>query len=601
MKISACYAADFETTTDINDCRVWAWSICNVDDPSKFDYGNSIDSFINWCKEKENRTLYFFNLRFDCESILSYLGTHGYTFIEDKKERADCTYTILISDMGAVYSMEIYFEVGKHRVNKVTLYDAAKIFPNQSVASLAVTFGLPLSKLKIDYDEYREVGHEITPHEVAYIRADVEIVARALKQMFEQELTKSTIASDALHFYKTTIKGFRKIFPELDKDADNLVRSAYRGGFTYVNPKHKNKICGAGVSIDVNSLYPSVLRYELLPYGYGHYFLGKYEDDPLYPLYVQTIKCKFKIKHDKIPTIQIKNSLSFIPNEYLETSNDEVVTLTLTNVDLKLFLEHYNTEELQYIEGMKFKGMRGNFDTYVDHWTDIKIKAGKEGNKGLRAIAKLCLNSLYGKFGLSSRADRKVPVVDEEGKVTYHLLPAPERKTIYIPIATWVTSYGRERIIRTCQAIREWSEKNLGYDAWVYSDTDSAKILVTEEQLYQMRDEGIVALDDYKLGYFAFEESFQHIKAIRQKCYICEEDGRFYPTVSGLPKKLAPILNLENFKRGFTTKGLTVEQLKEMARNNGATEEEIEEIKHKTTYKHVAGGIVMVDIDFTIK
>lgn len=207
----------------------------------------------------------------------------------------------------------------------------------------------------------------------------------------------------------------------------------------------------------------------------------------------------------------------------------------------------------------------------------------------------------YGKFGLSSRADRKVPVVDETGKVSFRLLPAPERKTIYIPVATWVTSYGREKIIRTCQAIREWTEKNLGYDGWVYSDTDSAKILVTEEQLYQMRDEGIVELDDYKLGYFAFEESFQRIKAIRQKCYICEEDGRYYPTVSGLPKYLAPILNFDNFKKGFTTKGLTVEQLRDMARANGASEEEVEMIKHKTTYAHVAGGIVMVDTQFTIK
>lgn len=601
MKISACYAADFETTTDVNDCRVWAWSVCNVDDPQDFQYGNTIESFIDWCAGKENYTLYFFNLRFDSESIISYLGTHGYSYIEDKKEREDFTYTTLISDMGAIYSMEIFFKVMKNRTNKVTIYDAAKIFPNQSVASLAVTFGLPISKLKIDYDEYREPGHVITPHEVDYIRNDVEIVARALKQMFDQGLTKSTIASDALNYYKTTVPSFRKTFPELNKEADSLVRAAYRGGFTYVNPKYKDVECGEGVSIDVNSLYPWVLRTKLLPYGHGIYFEGEYQPDVFYPLYVQTIKCKFKIKPDKIPTIQIKNSLSFIPNEYLEDSKDREVILTLTNVDLELFKEHYDIDGIKYIEGMKFKGMRGNFDNYVDHWTAIKIKAGKEGNRGLRAIAKLCLNSLYGKFGLSSKADKKIPCVDEQGRVTYKIIPGEERKTIYIPVATWVTSYGRERIIRTCQSIREWSERNLGYDAYVYTDTDSAKILVSEEQLYQMRDEGVVDLDDYELGYFAFEEKFQRIKAIRQKCYICEEDGRFYPTVAGLPKKLAPILNFENFKRGFTTHGLTVEQLKEMARKNGATEEEIEEIKHKSTYRHCAGGIVMVDVDFTIK
>ena len=26
------YTADFETTPDPIDCRVWAWSICNIDD-----------------------------------------------------------------------------------------------------------------------------------------------------------------------------------------------------------------------------------------------------------------------------------------------------------------------------------------------------------------------------------------------------------------------------------------------------------------------------------------------------------------------------------------------------------------------------------------
>ena len=42
-----------------------------------------------------------------------------------------------------------------------------------------------------------------------------------------------------------------------------------------------------------------------------------------------------------------------------------------------------------------FKASTGMFDEYVDHWTEVKIKAGKEGNNGMRQIAKLMLNSLY--------------------------------------------------------------------------------------------------------------------------------------------------------------------------------------------------------------
>ena len=71
MKQSKCWAADFETTTDVNDCRVWAWSACNVEDFNDFRYGNSIDSFIRFCAaSKENYTCYFHNLRFDGEFIL---------------------------------------------------------------------------------------------------------------------------------------------------------------------------------------------------------------------------------------------------------------------------------------------------------------------------------------------------------------------------------------------------------------------------------------------------------------------------------------------------------------------------------------------------
>lgn len=40
------FSADFETITDENDCRVWAWGICDI--PYTFaNFGNSIESFLN--------------------------------------------------------------------------------------------------------------------------------------------------------------------------------------------------------------------------------------------------------------------------------------------------------------------------------------------------------------------------------------------------------------------------------------------------------------------------------------------------------------------------------------------------------------------------
>lgn len=105
----------------------------------------------------------------------------------------------------------------------------------------------------------------------------------------------------------------------------------------------------------MNSLYPYVLRTKLLPFGEPIYFEGEYKEDKVYPLYIQMIITEFKIKENKIPTIQIKNSRIFLSNEYIRDSGDEAICLVLTNIDLKLFKEQYNIISIKYICGWKFK------------------------------------------------------------------------------------------------------------------------------------------------------------------------------------------------------------------------------------------------------
>lgn len=167
---------------------------------------------------------------------------------------------------------------------------------------------------------------------------------------------------------------------------------------------------GNGVVLDVNSLYPYCMYSKLLPFGYPVFFEGKYKEDKVMPLYIQMITCSFEIKKNKIPTIQIKNNRSFFrANEYLESSKNEIVCLVLTNIDLKLFFEQYNVYDLDYVCGWKFKGIQGLFTKYIDKWITIKNNATIEGNKGQRTLAKLMLNSLYGKFATSLEAQSKIP------------------------------------------------------------------------------------------------------------------------------------------------------------------------------------------------
>ena len=72
------YTADFETTTDETDCRVWAFAVCDVDSPEDYLVGNSIEGFMEWCRQHANCELYFHNLGFDGAFILDYLEKHGW-------------------------------------------------------------------------------------------------------------------------------------------------------------------------------------------------------------------------------------------------------------------------------------------------------------------------------------------------------------------------------------------------------------------------------------------------------------------------------------------------------------------------------------------
>ncbi len=573
------FTADFETTTDEEDCRVWAYALCEVGNVDNFIYGNNIEDFIKFCSnKKENYQLYFHNLRFDGEYIFNYLLNNGYEVIKDKKERRDKTFTCLISDMGQFYSIEIYFHVTKKHTNKVTIFDSMKIL-NFSVDKIAKDFNLPIRKLELDYKEKREKGHELTEHEIDYIRNDVEIMARALEFMFNENLLKMTIGSDALTNYKQMNGNFNKYFPILDFTIDNDIRKSYKGGFTFLNEIYKEKEVGRGLVLDKNSMYPAKMKNEYLPFGDPLFFEGRYEEDKLYKLYIQCFSCSFELKEGKIPSLQIKNNPSFVPNEYVKSSEGDIVTLYLTNIDLELFMEQYNVRDITWHNGWKFKALKGLFTNYVDYWTERKIQAKKDNNNVLYIISKLMLNSLYGKFGLNPRVRGKYPYLNEEGIVKYRLGEEEIRNSIYVPTATFITSYARSDIVKTSQAIKDYTINKYGIDYYIYSDTDSIHMLdMDEKELSQFVD-----IDDFRLGAWKIESRFTRGKYIRQKCYIEEFEDKLNVTVAGLPKKLGKYVNFDNFEKGMTIL------------------ESDKEKEHKLRYKHVKGGVLLVDTDFTIK
>ena len=585
--------ADFETTTNPKDCRVWAYAICDIDDPEEVIIGNDLDDFLEWCSEQTGSPrIFFHNLGFDLSFIIDRLFKLGFKHTTEKEDRKSRTFNTMISDKGIVYQCEIIFYRKGKNTRKVVLRDSLKLIP-MKVRDIPKAFGLEQAKGEIDYKLHDSLpaGSPISEEEQEYIKGDVQIVAKALKFMFEHGMTKMTIGACALDQYKQTIgkRTFDRWYPT--PEYHNDVKQSYRGGFTYLNPKFAGVIVKNGVTLDVNSLYPSVMRNpdNAFPFGTPIFFQGQYQYDPLYPIYTQMLSCQFELKPNKIPTIQIKHSLIFTGNEYLTSSNGEEVTLCLNSVDLELFFEQYNVYNPVYHSGWKFKASSGMFDKYIDKWTEAKIKATQEGNKGMRTIAKLMLNSCYGKFGQDIKNVNKVPYLAEDGEVKYYLSEAKPKKGLYIAMASFITSYARRVTITSAQKVTDDYNAGRSNIQFIYADTDSLHLSSPDFKL----PEGL-EIDPYKLGAWKFESKFSDYgqkdgcgaKFLRQKCYIENltedinnpdaKDYRLKITVAGMPDTCYDQVTFDNFNIGATYTGKKLPQV-------------------------VSGGTVLMDATFTIK
>src|SRR5690625_4123213 len=217
------WIADFETTTDPDDCRVWGWGVCNVDNAEDIELGTDIASFLDW-SQAMNATIYFHNLKFDGSFIIERLLREGFTHTQERTVRPG-EFSTVISHMGQFYSVTVRWENG----NRTEFRDSLKKLP-MSVAHVAKAFNLDDSKGEIDYHKERPVGYELTEEEKDYIIRDVRIVAQAIAVQLRQGMQRLTVGADSLAEYKELItkKQFQRLFPVLPLSMDKEIRAAYR-------------------------------------------------------------------------------------------------------------------------------------------------------------------------------------------------------------------------------------------------------------------------------------------------------------------------------------------------------------------------------------
>lgn len=580
ITVTATRQADgsFTATYRTGRVRVWSWGIAALDEDAIYT-GTTIESYVEKAAQLGG-VHWFHNLRFDAAFLDSYLCDEppiGLGMSSGKWRTrhvpVGCV-GALISDMGAHYSRGVHLADGR----RFEVRDSLKKFPNTSVADLAGMYGAEVSKGEIDYLAERPVGYEPTAAEWEYLRADVSIVRTALQVAEALGNTGLTIGGDVMTEYQRTMPGrFRTVFPLIDRDMDDWIRRAYRGGWTYVNPEYQGQILDCEGSVwDVNSMYPAVMRHSSFPVGEPVGLAPGQTELRGYPHTIVGALFDAKIKPGRLPMIQVKGDARYDPVMY--QTEVRAIEWYGTEVDWRLLLDQYDVDVHEWIGGYAFRGMLGLFNRYVDKWMQVKEDAGRvmlaeelAGRKGslkwrqasgLRTQAKFQLNNLWGRFAINPLRAGRLPIIDELGVVKYQLTPQEYDEPAYTPVGVWTTSYARDRVIRAAQSFE---------DRFLAADTDSCHVLGL--------DPGDLEVHDTKLGAWKRESIFKRATYLRAKAYAEEiVDGDETHTeahVAGLPRKLLEGARVEDITIGTKYSG-------------------------KLVPRRVPGGVILVSTDFAI-
>lgn len=472
-----------------------------------------------------------------------------------------------------------------------------------------------------DYDKVREKGQDLDLLEKCYLYNDIYILKEFISQFYvplgTEQTTASSIAFEAfleqtfgLDTLAENYSEFEKIFPDLSEHNKifSIIRGSYRGGWTQSNRKYTGEVqyLNYGTSIDINSSYPAVVRYKMLPYGHPAYYKGYVTDEEMinkgYQMKLLTIEYDaFKNNDDDnlIGEIQVGSANAFEFNmkgtEYVDTNivkglhcGDEIYeykiigkkkpskmrryTQQIWEFELNNMLENmsFYIEEKRYddfldlniptgklVKGFEvketllFHGAEGIFAKAVDHYTEMKIQGKKDKNASITEFAKLVLNSFYGKMGSApERCDRDLCYDTDSHMIKNgEVIQEYEASRKYYPaFASAVTAWARVNLRTTLYKV--------GYNNVMYWDTDSLYTRVSEEYI---REKCGDILHPTELGKWDIEKKYTEFKAIGAKKYILKQvNGDVMCKCAGLPKEVRDEITFNEFYLGNTFSGKKV-------------------------------------------
>ena len=453
---------------------------------------------------------------------------------------------------------------------------------NVSLAYLPKLFNLNVQKMvgDLDYTKLRTPATKMTKTELGYCEHDCLVVYEYIKMELlkyksvnripmtstgkvRKEL-QSLVMKD--YEYRRITRGSINIKPSVY----NMLVDAFAGGYTHANYMYTDEVIPNVDSYDETSAYPYVMVTSKFPMSEFKECHIKSVDDMIekyaYLLKVTFHNLKCKYYNNFISASKCSNIVGALFDNGRIVSAKEV-TITLTDIDFRFFLDVYNIESYEinesyyaiykylpkkfinfilekYVNKTKFKNVKGKELDYV-----------KEKNK---------FNSLYGMTVTNMIRDEvnfdNITGWSEseltDSLIFDKLLEEKEKAFLSFSWGVWVTAYARDNLLRRMILLDPYV---------VYSDTDSLKCAQGyDAKVFDEYNQSVIkkikkvssalnipfenyAPEDSKgvkhlLGIFECEtgagRQYTYDRFITQgaKKYCVEIDGQIEITVSGVPK-----------------------------------------------------------------
>lgn len=384
---------------------------------------------------------------------------------------------------------------------------------------------LGLPKIAVDFDKATQT--ELSTH----CRRDTLIIKKLMTHYLafidKHELGKFALAKggQALSSYRYRFMT-NPIYPHSNETVKELEQAAYMGGRTEC--RFLGKVKGNSfIGLDVNGLYPYVMKKQLYPYHLVDYKDGSNLEYLANVLNNFAVLGKVSIETDEPAyAVRYKHKIVFPTGRFVTY---------LCTAGLRYALEH---NHITGIEALAVYQQADLFSDYISFFAGLKERYSKDKNKIMRHFAKDMSNSLYGKFAQRRKIVEASYQIDYKGYYREEVFDTVTRQT---EITTkmfnriWIT-YGSEicpnSFVAISAHVTEYARfylyelmKKVGVENVLYTDTDSLKI--HSQYLPKLKR----YISPYTLGKLKIEDRFSEFEILGAKHYRTNHELR----IKGVP------------------------------------------------------------------